>query len=1333
MCRNRLALAIFLLTSLVGACGTRSSLKIAGDGGQDDGGASRFDVKIDGSVIDQGKLGDGSTNPDTADAGVAPDVPIALDVAPELGRDVARIDLGTDARPGPDLLPPFGGDAGDARIGDTNRPREVGGPDLPVDGQTVATVTSLELSPSNPSIAIGLAYTSLTATAIMSDGTTTDVTSSATFASSDSGVVQVSGHTLTGQKAGQATITASYAGKTAGTTVTVSNAKLTSISVDGSNLVAVGQYVLMTATGVFDDGTKQDLSIASTWKSSDASLATVALDNASSKAKVTGAGAGTVTISATCQGLTGSATVTITAAALTKIDLTPVQAILQTGMSRAFQATATYADATTSDVTLQATWTSSDRAVATVAQSGSTIVVHAVAPGSATITATLGTIQGTASITVSAATLTAIAVTPSTWSPNVGGKQSFTAAGTYSDGSTADLTLSVVWSSTAVSIVAVSNATDQKGQATALAVGTAQILATLSGTVGSATVTVAASPLASVAVTPNPLSVVLGLSAPALATATYENGTTQDVTAQAAWTVADASVASVSNTAASAGQVKGLAAGKTTVSASFGGKSGSATVSVVDATLSSIAVTPATASVTAGKTQAFTATGSYNNGTTVDLTTQATWSSSNIAVAQVSNASGSRGLSTALTTGSATISATLGGVTGQAKLTVGDALLASLIISPTTASIAVGKTQSFTATAVYENGNTGNVQGGTWSSSSTAVATVDGQSGRAVATGVAAGSTTIAFTYQGMTVSAILGVTSPTVLVQIAITPQDPPSLLVGRTQQFQANAIYSDGSTTNVTNNVTWTTSSGSIASIGSVTAVDGGPPIGGRGNSGLATAVSAGSATITATYTAGTCTQSCTDSATLTVRDPAVTGLSVTPLTASIRVNGTQTFAANLIYEDGTSTAVTTGVSWTSSDGKIASITTAGGRGGPGQGGVATGIGAGTAKISATYGDYTAAASLTVTVAAPSALVVTPATTTATVGTSQAFVATLVYDDGTTANVSAQATWTSSNASVATIGSGGTGGPGGGTIPGGGNNGGTATALAIGSTTIGASYDGFSGSATLTVTDPPLSYVQVTPSNSNLPVGGSQQFTATAVFTDYTTRNVTAQATWSSGDTGIAVVAGTGATAGRTSAIAEGSTTIAASYGGVSGSTTITVAKGVKSVTVTPANPTVVLGISLPFVATATLSNDALLVVTSNASWVTSDAGIATVTSNGTVSPVKAGSAKITATYLGVSGASTVTVNPATLSSIQVTPNPEKLAVGASAQLTATGVYSDASTYDLTGFATWLSSSSSVAAVSNASGSRGLVTGLAAGTTNVTAVFQGTTSTVDTVTVGN
>jgi hypothetical protein len=72
-----------------------------------------------------------------------------------------------------------------------------------------------------------------------------------------------------------------------------------------------------------------------------------------------------------------------------------------------------------------------------------------------------------------------------------------------------------------------------------------------------------------------------------------------------------------------------------------------------------LVMTPARPSVPAGHTQQFVATGMFGDGTTRDLTDQAAWASSMTAVAQISNADGSRGLATGLTTGTTDISATL--------------------------------------------------------------------------------------------------------------------------------------------------------------------------------------------------------------------------------------------------------------------------------------------------------------------------------------------------------------------------------------------------------------------------------------------------------------------------------------------------------------------------------------------------------------------------------------------------------------------------------------------------------------------------------------------------
>jgi uncharacterized protein YjdB len=1334
MSRDKLAFLVVLVATL-GACGGRSTLMVLHDGG--DVGDSRMlaDAKYDGKAdslirTDSAILADGPTLTDVpalADRPTLADAPADLAVrdgsAPDLpGGDAARLDGGVD-------VPRTDTPLTDARDG-----IGVDGGAIEVGSDAAATLASLELTPPSPAIVVGVPYAGLVVTAVMSDGTSSDVTAASTYSSSDVTVVQVSGHSLSGLKAGSATVTATYQGKNATAKITVSSSPLQSISIDGATPVSVGQSILITATGVFADGTKQDITAQATWTSSDATLATLALDSTSAKEKVTGVKAGTLSVAADLSGVTGKTAITVTAATVTRIDITPAQPILQRGVAQQFQATATYSDGTTGDVTAQATWASSDNAVATVTSSGTGVVVRAVAAGSTTISAVLGTIKGSTTVTVTTPTLLSIALTPTTWSPNVGATQNFTATGTYSDKTTADVTLSATWSSTNVTAFSVSNAAGQKGQATALAAGTGQVQATLSGLSGTATVTVSASPLVSIAVTPNPLALVLGLSSQLVATGTYQNGTTQILTSQAAWTVADPSVASVSNATSSAGRVSAIGVGSTTVTATLSGISGKATVTVFQAKLVSIAVAPATASITAGAKQQFTATGTYDNGAAPDITTQVTWSSSDITVAQVSNAAGSNGLATSLVAGKSTITATISGVSGNATLTVGAPLLSSIMIGPATASIQVGDTQTFTVTAVYQNGTTAAVTG-TWVTSNATVATIEaGPAGRrAVATGVAAGNVTITVTYQGLSDTATLAVTAVPTLVGLTVTPANPATILVGATQQFQANAVYSDGNTVLVTGTASWTTSDAKVASVssGGGGPGGGGPGVGGRG---AATGIGAGSATITATY------KGLTDSVTLTVRAPIATGLVVTPATASVVVDGTQQFVAEITLDDGTTQTVTSTASWTTSNGAIASIRTGGGGpggGGPGGGGrgLATGITAGTATITATYSGFTASATLIVSAATPVKIVVTPPARSIQVGLTQAFVATLLYSDNTATVITDQATWSTSDASVATITNGGPGGggPGGGGPGGGGPGGGDgiATAIAAGSATVTATYSGLTGTATLTVTDPPLSFVQVTPTNPNLPVQATSQFTATAVFTDNSTRNVTALATWSSSNTAVAVLANSGPTIGRATALGEGTTTVTATYQGSSGTSLLTVAAGVQSIAVTPANPTIVLGLPVAFVATAILSNNATLVVTDNASWVSSDAGVATVTAAGIAAPVKTGSATITATYLGKSGTSTLTVSPATLSSIAITPNPISIASGASQQLTATGTYSDTTTRDLTSVATWLSSASTITAVSNANGSRGLLTAVGSGSSAVTAGFQGITSTSDAITV--
>ena len=542
-------------------------------------------------------------------------------------------------------------------------------------------------------------------------------------------------------------------------------------------------------------------------------------------------------------------------------------------------------------------------------------------------------------------------------------------------------------------------------------------------------------------------------------------------------------------------------------------------------------------------------------------------------------------------------------------LTVTAPALSAITISPAIASIIAGATQPYTATAVFQNGTTAAIAAtsGTWTSSNTAAATISTVGGggfapaREVATGVAAGTSTITLSYQGMTASAQLTVTAAVTLVQIAVSPQNPASILVGATQQFIATAITSDGNTQNITTNAQtqWTTSDATIASITSPSVpADGGAGFTRPAGGGLATGIGAGTVTITVTYGG----QSAT--ATLTVRAPQPTGMVITPSAPpSIRVGATQQFQAVVTFDDGTTQTVTTQASWTSSSATVASVSTTGavtGRGGAGAGagGLATAIGAGTTTITATYSTFTASATLTVVTATPVSLVVTPPSPTLYVSQAQAMVATVVYADSTTAVVTGTSTWSSSDPTVATVT---TPAGGGGGFPGGGG-GGVVTAVGTGTATITASYGTLVGTATITVTAPALTYVQVTPTNPSITAQAEAQFTATAVFADNSARNVTSLSSWSSSNSTVAVVSNSGATIGRATGLSAGTSTITATYQGMSGSSVLSVAQGVGTVSVSPVLSTTVLGIPVTFTATATLTNDATVTPTGVA-WVSSD----------------------------------------------------------------------------------------------------------------------------------
>jgi uncharacterized protein YjdB len=288
-------------------------------------------------------------------------------------------------------------------------------------------------------------------------------------------------------------------------------------------------------------------------------------------------------------------------ASLTSLEISPTSPTVAKGTVLQLRATAVYSDGSVADVTETTTWSSSKETVATVSDaSGTRGQVQAISAGSADITVRSADVEAHVTVTVTDATLSAIAVSPGNANVANGTNQQFTAIGIFSDATTQDVTLTVDWSSSNPGVASISNASGTRGLASALSVGQTSISAKLGAVTGSTSLVVSQANVTAIAVTPAHASLVVGMTLQFSAVATFSDGTTQDVTQLANFASSDITAATISNSFARKGEATGVAAGTTTISAKWNGATGSASLSVVQGSLTSIAVTPANPSVPAG-------------------------------------------------------------------------------------------------------------------------------------------------------------------------------------------------------------------------------------------------------------------------------------------------------------------------------------------------------------------------------------------------------------------------------------------------------------------------------------------------------------------------------------------------------------------------------------------------------------------------------------------------------------------------------------------------------------------------------------------------------------
>jgi uncharacterized protein YjdB len=944
-----------------------------------------------------------------------------------------------------------------------------------------------------------------------------------------------------------------------------------------------------------------------------------------------------------------------------------------------------------SNTAVAGAWSSSNNTYATVSTSG---VVTGVAQGTATVSYTFTDDCGAHSLTkLITVTQGAIAGDSAICVGATGTLTTITTGGTWSSGNTAIATIS------------------STGIVSGVAGGAAVITYSTASTISTKVITVDTVPDA------GGISGVASLCASATTTlsSSFAGGT---------WNSGAVSIATVG---ANTGVITGVSAGTAMVTYVVTNSCGSANATVV------VTVNAAT---TAGSITGTLTVCVSTNTTLSNTVTGGTWSSSNSAIAAVN---ASTGVVSGVGAGNTTITYTVNGVCGTATMTAAVTVNAATTAGSITGTLTVCASNSTTLS------NT--TTGGTWSSSNISVASVNALTG--AVSGVSAGTTTISYAVSG---TCSVATTTAVVTVNAATSA----GIITGTMTVCQgANTTLSNATTGGI-----WSGSNTAIATVGSSSGVVSGVSAGNTtvsytvtGTCGTATttamvtvnaATTAGSitgtltvcasnnTTLSNTTTGGNWTSSNAAVATIGSASGVVSGVSAGNTTITYSVNGTcgaanstAVVTVNAVPSAGTITGATsvnvsaattliatvTGGAWTASNGN-ATVSS---------GGVVTGVAAGTVTIS-----YTVSGACGSPVATKVLTVTAPVS--GTTGT-------LTVCSGSTttlSNTTTGGTWSSANNGVASVTSGGvvTVGAAGVVLISYTTAGGIATssvtvlalpntitgtmslcsgaATTLASTTTGGSW--MSGNTTVASIGSTGIISGVAAGNTVISYTGINDCTRTATVTVVAQPAVSGTTTLCAGSTTTLTPSVTGGAWGGGSTVAGVSNGVVTA--GIAGTTTITYTIGSLCRSVIPisvnALPSVIGGSAKVCPGTTVTLTDAI----TGGTWSSDNGSIVTVNAtSGAITGVVAGTTIVS--YTAPNGCSR---------SVVATVNPGPAAIGGTASTcagSATTLTNTSATYS------WTSSSTSIATIT----STGIVTGVNAGTANITFTAAGTYCTANTV----
>jgi trimeric autotransporter adhesin len=605
-------------------------------------------------------------------------------------------------------------DASIARVSATGVVTAVSVGSTTIDADVEGVVASAPVTVSSQGLIIGAIQVSMPDSSAVIAGKTVQATATVTdnvgntvigsviaWTSSNPAVATVSPTGLiTSVSSGTALVTATTGGKSgfALFRVAIPNAPVASVAVAAPR-TTLFPTVQTQATVVTRDAAGAVLTgRVTTWTSACPSIATV-----SATGVITAVSLGSCVITATSEGITGTLTVQVVATPIGSLSIATTATNIPVGITT--QLAAVLLDSLGAPMTRPTTWVSASPAIATISATG---LVTGVAAGTSVVTATSAGLTANVTITVASPLLPPVAtVTVTTPSAVMQPTQGVQATVVTMDASGNVLTGRVInWSSSNNVVASVS----PLGFITPHVSGTDTITAVSEGKTGAVIITVP--PVATVAVA-SPLS-TLQPTQTTQATATLLDASARPaLNRTVVWSSASPAVATVSTS----GMITAVAGGTAVITATSEGVAGSKTISVP--AVATVTVTGANLSPIPQQTTQLTAT-LLDASASPALNRTTVWTSSAPSVAFVSPT----GLVTALSVGTAVITATSETKSGNVTILVTQPTVASIQITSKYPSLLLGQVSQLSTVILDNSGKPTTSITPTWTSSSPATATI---------------------------------------------------------------------------------------------------------------------------------------------------------------------------------------------------------------------------------------------------------------------------------------------------------------------------------------------------------------------------------------------------------------------------------------------------------------------------------------------------------------------------------------------------------------------------------------------------------------------------------